>query len=85
MVEFLYCPRHERLYDVTEHQWIPFRRGDVRLVLTLYPRRGDLHIRHHICDVCIRVSLRCWGRQLASSVARGPVHLVNPAVPEDER
>src|SRR5438132_1500892 len=67
VVELLYCTHHERLYDATEHQWIPCVRGDVRLVQTIYPRRGDLHIRKAICDVCVRVSLRCFGRQLASS------------------
>jgi hypothetical protein len=68
VVEILYCPRHERLYDATEHQWISFVRGDVHLVvLTIYPRRGALHIQQTICDVCVRVSLRCFGRQLASS------------------
>jgi hypothetical protein len=57
----------------------------VRLVLTIYPRRGDLHVRHNICDVCIRVSLRCWGRQLASSLAHVPARSSNLAVPEYER
>jgi len=85
VVELLYCPHHERLYDATEHQWIPFVRGDVRLVLTIYPRRGDLHVRHNICDVCIRVSLRCWGQQLALSLVRVPARPSNPAVPEYER
>jgi hypothetical protein len=82
VVELLYCPHHERLYDATEHQWIPFVRGEVRLVLTIYPRRGDLHIRKALCDVCVHVSLRCWGRQLASSSTRLPSHLVPPALPE---
>jgi hypothetical protein len=86
VVELLYCIYHERVYDSTEHAWIPFRRGDVGLVLTLYARRGHVHIRHHICDVCIQVSLRCWGRQLASSWARvACARPSNPAVPEDER
>ena len=67
VIELLYCPHHERLYDATEHRWLSFRRGDVRLIMTIYPRRGDLHVQHTICDVCIRVSLRCFGRQLASS------------------
>lgn len=48
----LCCTHHERLYDATEHQWIRFVRGDVRLVLTIYSRRGDLHVRKAICDVC---------------------------------
>jgi hypothetical protein len=65
--ELLYCTHHERVYDAIEHQWIPFVRGDVRLVLSIYPRRGGLHIRKALCDVCVRVSLRCFGRQLASS------------------
>jgi len=60
MVELLYCTRHERLYDATEHRWIPFSRGEVRLVQTIYPKRGDLHVRHNICDVCVRVSQRCF-------------------------
>ena len=85
VIELLYCTHHERLYDATEHQWIPFVRGDVRLVLTIYPRRGELHVQHNICDVCIRVSLRCWGRQLASSLARVPARPAHQAVPEDER
>ena len=82
MVDLLYCPHHERLYDATEHQWIPFVRGEVRLVQTIYPKRGDLHVQHNICDVCIRVSLRCFGRQLASSLVRVPTRPSNPAVPE---
>jgi hypothetical protein len=57
-------------------------RGEVRLVQTIYPRRGDLHVQHTICDVCIRVSLRCWERQLASSLVRVPARPSNPAVPE---
>jgi hypothetical protein len=85
VIELLYCTHHERLYDVTEYQWIPFVRGDVRLVLTIYPRRGDLHIQQAICDVCIRVSLRCWGQQLALSLVRVPARPSNPAVPEYER
>ena len=84
MVELLYCTHHERLYDVAEHQWIPFLRGEVRLILTIYPRRGDLHIWEAVCDVCVRVSLRCFGRQLASSSARVPAHLFHPACQEPE-
>jgi hypothetical protein len=56
--------------------------GEVRLVLTLYPRRGDLHIWEHGCDVCIRVSQRYCGWQLASRLAPVPTRLVNPAVQE---
>ena len=82
VVELLYCPHHERLYDAIEHQWIPFERGEVRLVQTIYPTRGDLYVQHTICDVCIRVSLRCFGRQLASRLARVPTRLVTPAVQE---
>jgi hypothetical protein len=84
VIELLYCIHHERLYDTTEHQWIPFMRGEVRLVQTIYPRRGDLHIQQAICDVCIQVSLRCWGRPLASSLARVPALPSNPAVPAYE-
>ena len=47
--------------------------------------RGDLHVQHNICDVCIRVSLRCWGQQLALSLVRVPARPSNPAVPEYER
>jgi hypothetical protein len=79
VIELLYCTHHERLYDATEHQWIPFVRGEVRLVLTIYPRRGDLYIREAVCDVCVRVSLRCFGRQLASPSARVPARLFDPA------
>jgi hypothetical protein len=82
VVDLLYCPHHERLYDATEHQWIPCVRGEVRLVQTIYPERDDLHVQHTICDVCIRVSLRCFGRQLASSLVRVPARPSNPAVPE---
>src|SRR5256885_14447437 len=64
VVELLYCTNHERLYDATEHQWIPFLRSDVLLVRTIYPRRGDLHIWEHVCDVCVRVGQRCCGWQL---------------------
>jgi hypothetical protein len=54
----------------------------VRLAQTIYPRRGALHFRHNICDVCIRGSLRCYGRQLESRLARVPAHLLHPAVQE---
>jgi hypothetical protein len=64
VVELLYCTRHERLYDAIEHQWIPFLRGEILLVQTIYPRRGDLHVRHNICDVCVRASQRGFGWQL---------------------
>jgi hypothetical protein len=84
VAELLYCIHHERLYDVTVHRWIPFLRGEVRLLLTIYPRRSDLHFRHNICDVCIRVSQGCWGRQLASRLARVPTLRINPAVQEHE-
>src|SRR4029450_9571247 len=67
VVELLYCTHHERVYDAIEHQWIPFVRGEVRLVLFIYPRRGGLHIRKALCDVCVRVSLRCFGGELESS------------------
>ena len=77
VVEILYCTHHERLYDVTEHQWIPLVRGEVRLVQTIYPRRGDLHIWEHVCDVCIRVSQGCCGWQLESRLARVP-HVASP-------
>jgi hypothetical protein len=82
VVDLLYCPHHERLYDATEHQWIPFVRGEVRLVQTIYPERDDLYVQHTICDVCIRVSLRCFGQQLVSSLVRVPARPSNPAVPE---
>jgi hypothetical protein len=82
MVELLYCTHYERLYDATEHQWIPFLRGEVRLLQTIYPRRHDLHFRHNICDVCIRGSLRCYGQQLASRLARVPARRFNLAVQE---
>src|SRR5215813_1272520 len=82
VIDLLYCPHHERLYDAIEHQWIPFERGEVRLVQTIYLKRGDLHVQHTICDICIRVSLRCFGRQLASSLVRVPTRLVTPAVQE---
>jgi hypothetical protein len=84
MVELLYCTHHERLYDATEHRWIPFLRGEVRLVQTIYPKRGDLHVRHNICDVCVRVSQRCFRRQLERALARVPAHLLNPVVQEHE-
>jgi len=82
VIELLYCTHHERLYDATEHQWIPFVRGEVRLVQTVYPRRGDLHIWEHVCDVCVRVSQRCCGWQLESRLARVPARRFTPAVPE---
>src|SRR5712691_4098622 len=80
MVELLYCTHHERLYDATEHQWIPCVRGEVRLVQTIYPRRGDLHIWEHVCDVCVGVSQRRCGWQLVSRLARGPARRFTPAV-----
>jgi hypothetical protein len=85
VVNLLYCPHHERLYDATAHQWIPFVRGEVRLVQTLYPRRGDLHIWEHVCDVCVRVSQRCCRWQLASRLARVPAHRFTPAGREHGR
>jgi hypothetical protein len=84
MVELLYCTHHERLYDATEHRWIPFLRGEVRLVQTIHPKRGDLYVRHNICDVCIRGSQRCFGWQLERALARVPAHLLNLAVQEHE-
>jgi hypothetical protein len=78
MVEFLYCTHHERLYDVIEHQWIPFFCFFVHLIRTIYPKRGDLHIWENVCDVCVRVSQRCCGWQLESRLARVPARLVNP-------
>ena len=84
VVEILYCTHHERLYDVTEHQWIPFVRGEVRLVQTIYPRRGDLHIWEHVCDVCIRVSQGCCGWQLESRLARVPTRRFTPTLQEHE-
>ena len=85
MIELLYCTHHERLYDMTEHQWIPCMRGEVRLVQTIYPRRGELHIWEHGCDVCVELSQRCFGRQLASLETRGPARPSNPAAPAYER
>ena len=82
VIELLYCTHHERLYDTIEHQWIPFMRGEVCLVQTIYPRRVDLHIWEHGCDVCVRVSQRYCGWQLASRLARVPMRLVDPAVQE---
>ncbi len=82
VVELLYCTHHERLYDAIEHQWIPFVRGEVRLVQTVYPRRGDLHIWEHVCDVCVEISQSCCGWQLEARLARVPARLVNPAVQE---
>ncbi len=81
MLELLYCPHHERLYDTTEHQWIPFVHGEVRLVQTIYPRRGALHIWEHGCDVCVRMSQRCRGWQLEARLARVPARGSTSAVP----
>jgi hypothetical protein len=85
VVELLYCNHHERLYDAKEHQWIPFLRGEVRLVLAIYPRRGNLHVREDICDVCVRGRLRCFGRQLASPLARLAARLSNAALQDHGR
>ena len=82
VIELLYCTHHERLYDATEHQWIPFLRWEVLLVRTIYPRRGDLHIWDNVCDVCVRVSQRCCGWQLESRLARVPTRRFAPAVQE---
>jgi hypothetical protein len=82
VIELLYCTHHERLYDTTEHQWIPFLHGEVRLVRTIYPRHGALHIWDHGCDVCVEVSQRCCRWHLASRLARVPTRLVTPAVQE---
>ena len=84
VIELLYCTHHERLYDTTEHQWIPFRRGDVRLVQTIYPRRGALHIWEHGCDVCVEVSQRCYRWQLASQFARVPARRFTPGISAHE-
>jgi hypothetical protein len=85
VIELLYCPKHERLYDATAHQWIPFLRSEVLLVQTIYPRRGDLHIWENVCDVCIRVSQRCCRWQLESRLARVPAHRFTPALQEHGR
>jgi len=85
MIELLYCIHHERLYDATEHAWLPFRRGEVGLVRTIYPRRGDLHIWAHVCDVCVQVSQRCCAWQLEARLARAPARLFTPAVQAHER
>jgi len=82
VIELLYCTNHERLYDATEHQWIPFLRSEVLLVQTIYPRRGDLHIWDNVCDVCVRVRQRCCGWQLESRLAHVSARLVNPAMQE---
>jgi hypothetical protein len=82
VIELLYCTHHERLYEATEHQWIPFMSGEVRLVQTIYPRPGKLHIWEHGCDVCVEVSQRCCRWHLESRLARVPARLVNPAVQE---
>jgi hypothetical protein len=82
MLELLYCTYHERLYDATEHQWSPCMHGDVRLIRTIYHRRGALHIWEHVCDVCIQVSQHYCAWQLESRLARVPARLVNPTMQE---
>jgi len=57
-MELRYCPKHERLYDDTEHQWISFLRGDVRLIRTIYPREGALSFQEDVCDWCVGLD-RC--------------------------
>jgi hypothetical protein len=68
VIELLYCTHHERLYDTTAYQWIPFLRGDVRLVRAIYPRRGEFHTWEHSCDVCVRVRQRGCEWQLTSQL-----------------
>jgi hypothetical protein len=35
----------------------------------LYPRRGELHIWEHVCDVCVQVSQHCCGWQVEARLA----------------
>ena len=59
-MELRYCPTHERLYDGTERQWIPFLRGEVCLVRAIYPREGALSFREDVCDRCVGVGHCLW-------------------------
>ena len=60
-MELRYCPKHERLYDGAERRWIPFLRGEVCLVLVIYPREGELSFQEDVCDWCVGVGPRRWG------------------------
>ena len=71
MLEFFYCTRHERLYDVKMPQWIPFLRGEVRLVQTISPRDGDLHFQEDVCDVCVQLWQYCLARPCATRFLSG--------------
>jgi hypothetical protein len=62
-MELQYCPQHERLYDGAEHRWIPFLRGEVCLILAIYPREGALSFREDGCDWCVGVGPRLWVSQ----------------------
>ena len=62
-MEFRYCPQHERLYDGTLCRWIPCLRGEVCLILAIYPRKGALSFREDFCDWCIDVCRHLWVRQ----------------------
>jgi hypothetical protein len=62
-MELRYCPQHERLYDGAEHRWISCLRGEVCLILTIYPREGALDFQEAVCDWCVGVVPRLWVRQ----------------------
>jgi hypothetical protein len=59
-MDLRYCPQHERLYDDTECRWIPFVRGEVCLILAIYPREDALSFQEDICDWCVSVGHRLW-------------------------
>ena len=62
-MELRYCPTHERLYDAIAHQWIPFLRGEVCLLLVIYPWEGALSFQEDVCDWCVGLSHRRWMSQ----------------------
>ena len=57
-MELWYCPQHERLYDGTVYQWIPCVRGEICLILAIYPREGALSFQEDVCDWCVDVAPR---------------------------
>ncbi len=62
-MELRYCPAHERLYDGAERRWIPCLRGEVCLILAIYPREGALSFGEDFCDWCVGVAHRLRGGQ----------------------
>jgi hypothetical protein len=78
-MELVYCTQHERVYDATEGQWIPFLRGDVRLVQTMVQSSGTLHVKEDVCDLCLWLCHSLLVQQREERYASLPPRPFNPA------